>query len=134
MTTLGKVLMGIALVLGVLGFVMNFTGTPRFASQSFGALGLKLAENYDPYIRYNGGYYSLLPIQTTGALSTGGPFTVTTSNSATSTTAVGCIQTTATSTATPIRLVIGSTLQASTTFQGTNSNFSVFAQYGTCPI
>lgn len=35
-----------------------------FTQTAFGAtIGVKLAENYDPYIRYNGGYYSLLPVQ-----------------------------------------------------------------------
>lgn len=62
-----------------------------------------------------------------------GPLTVTTSNTATSTTALGCVQTTATSTATPIRIVIGSS-GATTTYQGTSSNGVVGWQYGTCPI
>ena len=56
-----------------------------------------------------------------------------TTNTATSSAAVGCIQTTATSTATPLRFVISSTPSASTTFQGGTSNFTVLAQYGTCP-
>lgn len=56
-----------------------------------------------------------------------------TSNTATSTFSGGCIQTTATSTATPVRIVIGNTQSASTTFQGGTSNFTVLAQYGSCP-
>ena len=57
----------------------------------------------------------------------------TTSNSATSTASVGCIQTTATSTATPIRLVPASS-GATTTYTGANA-FGVMAwQFGTCPI
>lgn len=40
-------------------------------ANSFGSVGVKLAENYDPYIRYNGGYNSALPIQTTGTLQVG---------------------------------------------------------------
>lgn len=62
-----------------------------------------------------------------------GNLTVTTANAATSTVQVGCIQTTATSTLTPIRFVIGNVQAASTTFQGSNSNFTVLAQYGSCP-
>lgn len=34
-----------------------------FTRTAFGAtLGLKLAENYDPYIRYNNGFYTNLPV------------------------------------------------------------------------
>lgn len=73
------------------------------------------------------------PIDTAHDATFGGDLTITTSNAATSTASVGCIQTTATSTATPIRLTIGSTPQATTTFKGTTSNFFVLAQYGTCP-
>lgn len=62
-----------------------------------------------------------------------GPLTVTSTNSATSTTQLGCIQTTATSTATPIRIVIGSS-GATTTFQGASSVGVVGWQYGSCPI
>lgn len=65
----------------------------------------------------------------------GGTLTVTTSNSATSTASLGCIQTTATSTATPIKFV----MQATTT-QGIAGqvaanvgNFVVLGQYGNCP-
>ena len=57
---------------------------------------------------------------------------VNSSNTATSTTQVGCIQGTATSTATPIRFVIG-TSGATTTYQGTKSKGVVGWQYGTCP-
>lgn len=52
---------------------------------------------------------------------------VTSSNSATSTIDVGCVQTYATSTATPWKLSISVT-GATTTFNGT-----VYARYGTCP-
>lgn len=58
---------------------------------------------------------------------------ITTTNVATSTLVVGCVQTYATSTATPIRFVIGSAQLASTTFGGTTSNGAVLWQYGTCP-
>lgn len=58
---------------------------------------------------------------------------VTTTNSATSSVQVGCIQTTATSTDTPIRWVIGSTVQATSTYQGATSQGAVVWQYGKCP-
>jgi hypothetical protein len=70
---------------------------------------------------------------TTGAVTMGGNLTVTTSNTATSTLAVGCIQSYATSTATAVRLTF-STFAGTTTSQGGNSNFLVAAQYGSCPI
>lgn len=62
--------------------------------------------------------------------------TVNTSNTATSTTSVGCIQTTATSTATAIRLTFSLPSQnaATTTTQGGASIGNVVWQYGTCPI
>ena len=61
------------------------------------------------------------------------PLIVTTTDTATSTAQVGCIQTTATSTATPIRLVIGSIATSSATYRGTNTNGLIGWQYGTCP-
>lgn len=66
----------------------------------------------------------------------GGTLTVTTSNTATSTASFGCIQTTATSTATPIKLVFsGPTTTANLSGQIlTNvANFDVLGQYGNCP-
>lgn len=75
-------------------------------------------------------------VTTTGdATVSGGTLTVTTSNTATSTATAGCIQTYATSTATPIKLV----MQATTT-QGIAgqvaanvANFVMLGQYGACP-
>lgn len=57
-----------------------------------------------------------------------------TTNTATTTFSGGCIQTTATSTATPIRFVIGSTVQGTSTYQGGVSQGEVAWQYGSCPI
>lgn len=65
-----------------------------------------------------------------------GAIVVTTSNTATSSVEVGCIQMTATSTATPIKLVFGNgsgaSSAATTTFGGTMIGLAGFA-YGTCP-
>lgn len=63
-------------------------------------------------------------LTTTGAMTSGGTLTVTTSNAATSTLVVGCIQTYATSTATAIRI------SATTTATGGSMLYSVF---GSCP-
>src|SRR5258708_7509844 len=46
-------------------------------------------------------------LTTTGAATFGGTVTVTTTNAATSTVSVGCVQAVASTTATPIKLVIG---------------------------
>lgn len=73
--------------------------------------------------------------QADGAAIFNSSITQTSTNSATSTLKVGCIQTTATSTATPIKLVIG-TNGATSTFAGppgTLSAGSVAWAYGTCP-
>lgn len=115
-------------------------------SNGFGATaaGNLLAENYIPYVLYNGGYNSAKDVSTTGGLYGatltttgasvfGSTVTVTTSNSATSTVSLGCIQTTATSTATPVRLVIGSS-GATTSYQGSVATGVVGWQYGSCPI
>lgn len=55
------------------------------------------------------------------------------SNAATSSETVGCIQTTATSTVTPIRFVISSIATSSVTFGGISTIGLVGWQYGTCP-
>ena len=62
-----------------------------------------------------------------------GAIVVTTSNTATSSIEVGCIQMTATSTANPVRLVMGSSILGTTTYQGSVSQGAVVWQYGTCP-
>lgn len=63
----------------------------------------------------------------------GGTLTVTTSNTATSTATIGCVQTYATSTATAVRMVIGSIATSSTSYGGTNTVGLVGWQYGACP-
>lgn len=62
----------------------------------------------------------------------GGTFTVTTTNAATSTSALGCVQTTATSTLTPIRLLYTASTTA-TAISGTQAGFVLWG-YGTCPF
>lgn len=62
-----------------------------------------------------------------------GALTLTTSNSATSTAIVGCIQTYATSTATAIRQVYSTIATTSPTTAGSNTIGLVGWQYGTCP-
>lgn len=69
---------------------------------------------------------------TAAALTMSGTLTQSTTNTATTSAKVGCIQTTATSTATPVRFTL-SPFTGTTTTQGAVSNFLVAAQYGTCP-
>jgi len=63
-----------------------------------------------------------------------GPLVVTTTNTATSSMTVGCINSYATSTATAIKLIPGAAnASASSTFSGGTSAGFVIWQYGSCP-
>lgn len=118
---------------------------------SFGAAGGLLAENYWPYLLYNDGYKSEREIVLSGANGdittgddltvtddatvSGGVLNVTTTNLATSTATIGCVQTYATSTASPIRL--GFDLSATTTAKnqyGTTVGGFVSWGFGSCPF
>lgn len=135
----------IALVLGAWAVFSN-SSMHTDGGQSFGATsaGNLLAENYLPFVMYNGGYQSAKDISTTAdvygtdlfaaddLVVSGGSVVVTTTNAATSSSALGCIQTVATSTATPVRLVIG-TSGATTSYQGASSVGVVGWQFGSCP-
>jgi len=125
----------VALVILAIQFVLPFFGGP-----SFGASGTRYpnglsADSTSPAVgQVRGATFTSTGLATLASAVVTGSFTQSTTNAATTTAALGCIQTTATSTATPIRFVIGNTQAASTTYQGTNSNFTVLAQYGSCPI
>ncbi len=115
-----KFIIGVVIAL-IVGFVLGHTLlVPQ--TDTVGAIGTKLAENYDPYLKINGGYYSNLPIQTNADVTvSGGTLTITSSNTATSTISVGCIQFYATSTATAQK------------FQASTTPGAMYSQYGTCP-
>ena len=140
-----KLLIGgvvVAVVLSLFNFVRDI-GAP-----GFGAAGGLLAENYWPYLLYNDGYKSEKNIELSGANGdittgddltvtddltvSGGTFTLTTSNSATSTAIIGCQQMYATSTATAVRLLFHSTTSPSV-ISGTASGFVAWG-YGSCPF
>jgi hypothetical protein len=72
---------------------------------------------------------------TDDATISGGVLTVTTSNTATSTAIVGCVQTYATSTATAIRLMLSpvNSTASSTNSSAAVSGFAVWG-FGSCPI
>jgi len=125
----------VALVVSIVVAVKVFA---PIQANTLGAVGNQLIEQYDPYVRYNGGINSALPIQTSGTLTGGastfsGDVTVTTSNTATSTLTVGCIQMYATSTATAVRLEFSTTTQLASYPNGTVPTGSVAWRYGTCP-
>lgn len=67
MTTLKVTIIAIvALVIGLgAGYVLDHQPSSQVLA---GAVNARPAENYDPYLRTNGGYYSLLPIQTTSSI------------------------------------------------------------------
>lgn len=101
-----------------------YSVAPHFPPKGLGAAAgvtSMLAENYIPYILYNNGFATAKDIVQQ------------TSNTATTTFAGGCFQTTATSTATPVRFVIG-TSGATTTYQGATAIGVVAWQFGLCPI
>lgn len=52
----------ITLVIAIIGI---FTPFVQSLTSSFGAVGGKLIEQYDPYVRYNGGINTALPFKTT---------------------------------------------------------------------
>lgn len=61
------------------------------------------------------------------------PLIVTTTNTATSTTSVGCLQFTATSTQTPIKLVPAAFSSTTVTFGNGTVGFPLLAVFGYCP-
>ncbi|MDP4000938.1 MAG: hypothetical protein Q8P83_01750, partial [bacterium] len=63
-----------------------------------------------------------------------GALVITTTNAATSTVAVGCIQTYATSTDTAVRLVLSSAASSTPTYGAGDAIGGVSWNYGTCPI
>jgi len=145
-----KFILGGVILSLVFSIFAVFNGPAKSGSSSFlgVAAGNLLAENYIPYIQYNGGFntaksikttddLSTATLQTTGASTFGGAVTVTTTNAATSTVSVGCIQTTATSTATAIKLTFGNGVgagSAATTTFGSNGTVGLVAwTYGSCP-
>ena len=144
-----------ALILSVFGLFMPGLPTKELLTGDIaGAPGGMLVEQYDPYWQYNDGLKSEKAITLSGANGditsgdditagddltvtddltiSGGRLDLTTTNTATSTLAVGCIQTTATSTATAIRMLFHATTTPSTAL-GVASGFVAWG-YGSCPI
>lgn len=113
----------IALVLAVIGIGYTHFATAR-PSVKLGAVGGQLIEQYDPYVLYNGGINSALPIKTSSTLTSAG---VTNSGVTDLTKATFCINFYATSTATQLHMV------ASTTASLPHGAAAVMtANYGSC--
>ena len=118
----------VAVVIATLGIFL-----PR-AKDQFGASGTRMPNGISTdSTSPTAGQIRGTTLLTTGAVTLGGTLTVTTSNTATSTVSLGCIQTTATSTATPVYLTF-TPHAGTTTTQGGTSNFLVSARFGPCPI
>ncbi len=143
-----KELYGVAALLLIVA--MLSWAFPGALNRAGGASGSLSAEDYDGgYLRQAGGFFSSLPITLNGASGdittgddltvtddatvSGGSLVVTTSNSATSTVAVGCIQMYATSTASAFKLVIAQTGTTTTAYTGNTMGYFVLAQNGVCP-
>lgn len=62
---------GIAALLSVVNLFLVFLWAYPNAQQTFGSVGVKLIENYDPYVRYNGGINTALPFKTTSTMQIG---------------------------------------------------------------
>lgn len=78
---------------------------------------------------YTAGSATTHPLTLTAA----GALSVTTTNAATSSVSVGCIQLTATSTGSPIKLLPSTATLSTTTFSGTQIGGYMMWAYGTCP-
>ena len=82
-----------------------------------------------------GGSTQQFSVDASGNVIAGKNLTLTTSNTATSRAVVGCVQTYATSTATPINIQFATTTPANASYPtGTLSTGIVTWKYGTCPI
>jgi hypothetical protein len=139
MTTLQKIAVGVVAILAVIGSI-GFVRTLG-SSSTFGATTFQQGQvQNNPMIFVNGfsaGSSQQFGVDSSGNLNAGtlsitGAFTQATSNTATSTASVGCVQTVATSTATPIRLLFTASTTA-TAISGTQSGFVLWG-YGKCPF
>lgn len=129
-----KIITGIGAVILVIGAAIGgwyfYESSKRL---EVGAIGNQLIEQYDSYVRYNGGLKTNLPVSinadltgaaitTTGDVTVGGgTLNVTTSNTATSTVIGGCFQFYATSTATAQK------------FQASTTPGVMYSSWGACP-
>ena len=133
----------VALIAGVLAaFVAVWLVAPKALPSGkdivAGAAGNLLAEQYDPYVQYNGGYNSAKDIKTSADLNTSGTFTATGAATLTSTFTLGSSGTAATrfntgtchlAVASSTPLTIAATSSVMVDCQGTNVLASATASY-----
>jgi hypothetical protein len=125
------------LTIGVLVAIVIAIGG-YFYPQVQGAFGtIKDTSYFDYFNAATGGGFqingtTIFNATTLTTPTAGGTLTLTTSNTATSTAIIGCIQTYATSTATPVYLSLTTSQTASTTFAGTGLGNVMWA-FGSCP-
>lgn len=147
MTTLQKwagVLALVAVVIAIGAYWYPKVGGTSFgtavdcgSTTCFTTLGALTSFQDDGTAQFNGAATFASTVTFSGAITNAATSTtknivVTTSNTATSSIQVGCIQTTATSTATPVHFSLTVSQTASTTFDGTGQG-NVMWQFGKCP-
>jgi hypothetical protein len=129
----------VAVVAGLLG-VLAFLGVHLGSNASFGSITPVAQTAYNTIWYVNGlfgGSAQQFAVDasgnvTAGNLTMGKTLTLTTSNTATSTATIGCVNTYATSTATAVKFTLSSALSATTTFSGTSAGYVTWS-YGSCP-
>lgn len=119
---------------GIAGVVVGLLLSASFGGQLLGGVYNQVANHFAQGLY--AGTSNQFSVDSSGNITTtgdatisGGSLTVTTSNSATSTVILGCVQTYATSTATAWKLLV----VATTTQIAPGYNAVVLAKYGTCP-
>lgn len=118
LSTIGYIILFVIIVLGV----MVYTKAHSTKVGSVTPSTSMLIEDYTPYVRTAGGINTNLPVSIGSDLTvSGGSINITSSNTATSSIIVGCIQFYATSTATALK------------FQASTTPGIMYSQYGTCP-
>ncbi len=118
-------------VLSVLSFMGSRTGAPtglsHFQKEAF-LQGLTVGQRDKIDLQSDGDIVALGDVTVSG-----GSLTLTTTNIATSSAIIGCIQSYPTSTATAVRWGMGTIATTSPLAGGGNSTGFVLWQYGTCP-
>lgn len=125
---------GLALILSVVGLVggnnqsaSNLGGGTRFPN------GISANSTAPAAGEVRGTTLTVTGAAATGAITSSGTLTLTTSNTATSSAIIGCIQTYATSTATAVRFVLSSAGTTTAIYGSGQGLGGVSWQYGTCP-
>lgn len=124
--------MAVAVVAGVLFVTMVANATTTISTDivTGGGVYATSSANIDGAVTLGSTLSVAGNVTVTGASKT---LNITTANTATSTVIVGCVQTYATSTATPISMVFNSISTTTTMLNGQSNNGFVLWTYGSCP-